>query len=214
MYYTPHVDYAFESVDRIMRDVNYGWLLRYLHVNGASMFFIAVYIHMFRGLYYGSYKAPRELLWMIGVFIILAMMATAFMGYVLPWGQMSFWGATVITSLFSAVPLIGNEIVSWLWGGYSVSNPTLNRFYSLHYLLPFVIFALVFIHLWALHVHKSNNPTGVDIKSSADTIPFHPYYTIKDTYGLAVFMLFYLASFSSTRTSSAHRSTTSRPTPC
>ncbi len=193
MYYTPHVDYAFESVDRIMRDVNYGWLLRYIHVNGASMFFIAVYIHMFRGLYYGSYKSPRELLWMIGVFIILAMMATAFMGYVLPWGQMSFWGATVITNLFSAVPLVGKAIVSWLWGGYSVSNPTLNRFFSLHYLLPFVIFALVFIHLWALHVHKSNNPTGVDIKSSADTIPFHPYFTIKDTYGLAVFMLIYLA---------------------
>lgn len=193
MYYTPHADYAFESVDRIMRDVNYGWLIRYLHTNGASMFFIAVYIHMFRGLYYGSYKAPRELLWMIGIFIILAMMATAFMGYVLPWGQMSFWGATVITSLFSAIPLAGKSIVLWLWGGYGVSNPTLNRFYSLHYLLPFVIFALVFIHLWALHVHKSNNPTGVDIKSSADTIPFHPYFTIKDLYGLAVFMLFYLA---------------------
>jgi quinol-cytochrome oxidoreductase complex cytochrome b subunit len=193
MYYTPHMDYAFESVDRIMRDVNYGWLLRYLHTNGASMFFIAVYIHMFRGLYYGSYKAPRELLWMIGVVIIVIMMATAFMGYVLPWGQMSFWGATVITSLFSAIPLAGKEIVSWLWGGYGVSNPTLNRFFSLHFLLPFVIFAMVFIHLWALHVHKSNNPTGVDVKSSADTIPFHPYYTIKDTYGLAVFMLFYLS---------------------
>jgi len=192
MFYTPHVDYAFESVERIMRDVNYGWLLRYIHMNGGSMFFIAVYIHMFRGLYYGSYKAPRELLWMIGVLIILTMMATAFMGYVLPWGQMSFWGATVITNLFSAVPLVGTEIVSWLWGGFAVDNPTLNRFFSLHYLLPFVIFALVFLHLWALHVHKSNNPAGVDIKSSADTIPFHPYYTIKDTYGLAVFMLFYL----------------------
>ena len=192
MHYTPHVDHAFGSVERIMRDVNYGWLIRYLHMNGASMFFIVVFIHMFRGMYFGSYKAPRELLWILGVFLILAMMATAFLGYVLPWGQMSFWGATVITNLFSAVPFVGQEIVQWLWGGFSVDNSTLNRFFSLHYLLPFVIFALVFLHLWALHVHKSNNPLGVDIKGPQDTIPFHPYYTIKDLYGLGWFMIFYL----------------------
>ena len=192
MHYTPHTSMAFDSVERIVRDVNYGWLVRYLHMNGASMFFILVYIHMFRGMYYGSYKEPRELLWIIGVVIILAMMATAFMGYVLPWGQMSFWGATVITNLFSAIPLVGEWIVTWLWGGFSVDNPTLNRFFSLHYLLPFVIFALVFVHLWALHVHKSNNPLGVDIKGPQDCIPFHPYYTIKDLYGAGIFFIFYL----------------------
>jgi len=192
MHYTPHTSLAFESVERIMRDVNYGWLIRYLHMNGASMFFIVVYIHMFRGLYYGSYKAPREVLWMLGVFILLAMMATAFMGYVLPWGQMSFWGATVITNLFSAIPLVGESIVIWLWGGFAVDNPTLNRFYALHYLLPFVIFALVFLHLWALHVHKSNNPLGIDVKGPQDTIPFSPYYTIKDAFGLGAFLIFYL----------------------
>ena len=192
MHYTPHVDYAFESVERIMRDVNYGWLMRYLHMNGASMFFIVVYIHMFRGLYYGSYKNPRELLWILGVFILLAMMATAFMGYVLPWGQMSFWGATVITNLFSAIPLVGESIVTWLWGGFSVDNATLNRFFSLHYLMPFVIFALVFLHLVALHTSKSNNPLGIDVKGPQDTIPFTPYYTIKDMFGLGVFMLIYL----------------------
>jgi quinol-cytochrome oxidoreductase complex cytochrome b subunit len=192
MQYTPHVSDAFESVERIMRDVNYGWLMRYLHSNGASMFFIVVYIHVFRGLYYGSYKAPRELLWIIGVFILLAMMATAFMGYVLPWGQMSFWGATVITNLFSAIPLVGEAIVTWLWGGFTVDNPTLNRFYSLHYLLPFVIFALVFLHLMALHTTKSNNPLGIDVKGPQDTIPFTPYYTVKDMFGLGVFLLVYL----------------------
>jgi ubiquinol-cytochrome c reductase cytochrome b/c1 subunit len=192
MQYTAHVGYAFESVERIMRDVNYGWLLRYLHMNGGSMFFIVVYIHIFRGLYYGSYRAPREVLWIIGVFILLAMMATAFMGYVLPWGQMSFWGATVITNLFSAIPLIGESIVTWLWGGFSVANPTLNRFFALHYLLPFVIFALVFVHLWALHMHKSNNPLGIDVKGPQDTIPFTPYYTIKDAFGLGAFMIVYL----------------------
>ena len=192
MHYTPHVDYAFESVERIMRDVNYGWLMRYLHMNGASMFFIVVYIHMFRGLYYGSYKNPRELLWILGVFILLAMMATAFMGYVLPWGQMSFWGATVITNLFSAIPLVGESIVTWLWGGFSVDNATLNRFYSLHYLMPFIIFALVFLHLVALHTSKSNNPLGIDVKGPQDTIPFTPYYTIKDMFGLGVFLLIYL----------------------
>ena len=151
MHYTPHATLAFDSVEHIMRDVNYGWLLRYVHMNGASMFFIVVYIHIFRGLYYGSYKAPRELLWMLGVVILLLMMATAFMGYVLPWGQMSFWGATVITNLFSAIPFVGESVVTWLWGGFAVDNPTLNRFFSLHYLLPFVIFAVVFLHIMALH---------------------------------------------------------------
>ncbi|GAB6052907.1 cytochrome b/b6 [Magnetospira thiophila] len=192
MNYTPHEAMAFNSVERIMRDVNWGWLIRYLHMNGGSMFFIVVYIHMFRGMYYGSYKYPRELLWIIGVVILLAMMATAFMGYVLPWGQMSYWGATVITNLFSAIPLVGESIVTWLWGGFSVANPTLNRFFSLHYLLPFVIFALVFVHLWALHHHKSSNPLGIDVKGPQDTIPFHPYYTIKDFYGIGLFMLFYM----------------------
>ena len=192
MHYTPHVDYAFESVERIMRDVNYGWLIRYVHMNGGSIFFAAVYIHIFRGLYYGSYKAPREMLWIIGIIILLTMMATAFLGYVLPWGQMSFWAATVITNMFSAFPLIGEPIVSWLWGGFSVDNPTLNRFFSLHYLLPFVIFGLVFVHLWALHVHHSSNPLGIDTKGPQDILPFHPYYTIKDLFGLGVFMLVFL----------------------
>ena len=192
MHYTPHVDYAFESVERIMRDVNYGWLIRYVHMNGGSMFFAIVYIHIFRGLYYGSYKAPREMLWIIGIIILLTMMATAFLGYVLPWGQMSFWAATVITNMFSAFPLIGEPIVTWLWGGFSVDNPTLNRFFSLHYLLPFVIFGLVFVHLWALHVHHSNNPLGIDTKGPQDILPFHPYYTIKDLFGLGVFMLVFM----------------------
>ncbi len=190
MHYTPHTDHAFASVERIMRDVNGGWLIRYLHMNGASFFFIVVYIHIFRGMYYGSYKQPRELLWIIGVFILLAMMATAFMGYVLPWGQMSFWGATVITNLFSAFPIVGESIVTLLWGGFAVDNPTLNRFFVLHFLMPFVIFGLVFIHLWALHHHRSNNPVGVDIKGPEDTIPFHPYFTIKDLFGLGVFLIF------------------------
>lgn len=193
MHYTPHTQHAFESVERIMRDVNYGWLLRYLHMNGASMFFIVVYIHMFRGLYYGSYKAPRELLWQIGVIILLAMMATAFMGYVLPWGQMSYWGAKVITNLFSAIPLVGDAIVTWLWGGFAVDNPTLNRFFALHYLLPFLLFALVFLHLVALHTSKSNNPLGIDVKGPQDTIPFTPYYTVKDMFGLGAFLILYLA---------------------
>ncbi|MDS4010552.1 MAG: cytochrome b N-terminal domain-containing protein [Defluviicoccus sp.] len=193
MHYTPHTQHAFESVERIMRDVNYGWLLRYLHMNGASMFFIVVYIHMFRGLYYGSYKAPRELLWQIGVIILLAMMATAFMGYVLPWGQMSYWGAKVITNLFSAIPLVGDAIVTWLWGGFAVDNPTLNRFFALHYLLPFLLFALVFLHLVALHTSKSNNPLGIDVKGPQDTIPFTPYYTVKDMFGLGAFLIIYLA---------------------
>ena len=192
MHYTPHTAYAFDSVERIMRDVNYGWLIRYLHMNGASFFFIAVYIHIFRGLYYGSYKQPRELLWILGVVILLLMMATAFMGYVLPWGQMSFWGATVITNLFSAIPVVGDHIVTLLWGGFSVDNPTLNRFFSLHYLLPFVIVGVVGIHVWALHVTGSNNPLGIDAKGEQDTLPFHPYYTMKDTFGLLVFLMVYV----------------------
>ena len=191
MQYTPHVDMAFNSVERIMRDVNSGWLLRYLHMNGASMFFIVVYIHIFRGLYFGSYKAPREFLWQLGVVIYLLMMATAFMGYVLPWGQMSFWGATVITNLFSAIPGVGDYIVTMLWGGFSVDNPTLNRLFVLHFLLPFVIVAVVVLHVAALHRFGSNNPLGIDTKGPQDTIPFHPYYTVKDMFGLGVFMLFY-----------------------
>ncbi len=165
MHYTPHVDFAFNSVEQIMRDVNYGWLLRYVHANGASMFFLAAYIHMFRGMYYGSYKEPREVLWILGVILLLLMIVTGFMGYVLPWGQMSFWAATVITNLFSAIPLVGKSIVTWLWGGYAVGNPTLNRFYSLHYLLPFVIVGVVVLHIWALHMVGQNNPTGVEPKT-------------------------------------------------
>ena len=194
MHYTPHVDYAFASVEHIMRDVNYGWLMRYMHANGAHMFFLAVYIHIFRGLYYGSYKEPREVLWILGVIIFLLMMATAFMGYVLPWGQMSFWGATVITNLFSAVPIFGDAIVTWLWGGFSVDNPTLNRFFSLHYLLPFVIVGVVVLHIWALHVPGNNNPVGIDVKDiKKDTIPFHPYYTIKDAFAIVMFLILYCA---------------------
>jgi len=192
MNYQPNAALAFDSVERIMRDVDYGWLMRYVHMNGASFFFIAVYIHIFRGLFYGSYKYPREVLWWIGIAILLLMMATAFMGYVLPWGQMSFWGATVITNLFSAIPLVGDTIVTWLWGGFAVANPTLNRFYALHYLLPFVIVGAVFVHIWALHVHGSNNPLGIDTKGPQDKIPFHPYYTVKDLFGLSVFMVVYL----------------------
>lgn len=188
MHYTPHTDHAFDSVERIMRDVNHGWLIRYIHMNGASFFFIVVYIHIFRGLYYGSYKAPRELLWILGVVILLLMMATAFMGYVLPWGQMSFWGATVITNLFSAIPFFGESIVTWLWGGFSVDNPTLSRFYALHYLMPFVIVGVVVLHIIALHRFGSNNPTGIDVSGKQDTIPFHPYYTSKDLFGLVVFL--------------------------
>ena len=194
MQYTPHVDHAFNSVERIMRDVNSGWLLRYIHMNGASFFFIVVYIHMFRGLYYGSYKAPRELLWIMGVVILLLMMATAFMGYVLPWGQMSFWGATVITNFFTAIPWVGNDIAEWLWGGFVVDNPTLNRFYALHYLLPFLIVGVVVLHLWALHRFGSNNPLGIEAKGPQDKIPFHPYYTVKDAFGLGVFLLVFAAA--------------------
>jgi quinol-cytochrome oxidoreductase complex cytochrome b subunit len=191
MQYTAHVSLAFDSVERIRRDVNFGWLIQYVHMNGASFFFMVTYIHIFRGLYYGSYKTPRELLWMLGVVILLLMMATAFMGYVLPWGQMSFWGAKVITNLFSAIPVVGDTIVRWLWGGFTVDNPTLNRFYALHYLLPFIIIAVVFLHLIALHTHGSNNPLGIDTKGPQDSIPFHPYYTFKDMFGLAVFLVLY-----------------------
>ena len=194
MSYTPHVDYAFQSVERIMRDVNHGWLLRYIHMNGASFFFIVVFIHIFSALYYGSYKAPRELLWILGVLILLLMMATAFMGYVLPWGQMSFWGATVITNLFSAIPFIGDSIVTFLWGGFSVDNPTLNRFFALHYLMPFLIVGVVILHLVALHRFGSNNPIGIDPSGPQDTVPFHPYYTIKDFFGLSVFLTLFAAA--------------------
>uniref|UniRef100_Q07T29 Cytochrome b n=1 Tax=Rhodopseudomonas palustris (strain BisA53) TaxID=316055 RepID=Q07T29_RHOP5 len=191
MHYTPHSDLAFDSIEAIVRDVNYGWMLRNIHAAGASMFFIAVYIHMFRGLYYGSYKEPREVLWILGVIIYLLMMATGFMGYVLPWGQMSFWGATVITNLFSAVPLVGDSIVTLLWGGYSVGNPTLTRFFSLHYLLPFVIAGVVVLHVWALHVTGQNNPTGVEPKTEKDTLAFTPYATLKDAFGMSCFLLFF-----------------------
>src|SRR5471030_2408877 len=191
MHYSPTADGAFNSVEHIMRDVNYGWLIRFIHANGASMFFLAVYVHMFRGIYYGSYKAPREVLWLLGVIIYLLMMATAFMGYVLPWGQMSFWGATVITNLFSAIPLVGKSVSIWLWGGYAVDNATLNRFFSLHYLLPFMIAGVVVLHIWALHVPGNNNPTGVNVKSKEDTIPFHPYYTVKDGFAMVCFLILF-----------------------
>ncbi|HUF56784.1 MAG TPA: cytochrome b/b6 [Thermohalobaculum sp.] len=199
MHYTAHVDLAFASIEHIMRDVNAGWLLRYVHMNGASLFFVAVYAHIFRGLYYGSYKEPREITWIVGILIYLAMMATAFMGYVLPWGQMSFWGATVITNLFSALPAVGEPIVQWLWGGFAVDNPTLNRFYALHYLLPFVIVGLVAVHVWCFHTTGNNNPTGVHVRHDSlenvkkDTVPFHPYYTIKDLYALVVVLVVFAA---------------------
>ena len=191
MHYAATADGAFNSVERIMRDVNYGWLLRYLHANGASMFFLAVYVHMFRGMYYGSYKEPREVLWILGVIIYLLMMATGFMGYVLPWGQMSFWAATVITNLFSAIPIVGDPIVTWLWGGYAVGEPTLQRFFSLHYLLPFVILGVVVLHIWALHVVGQNNPAGVDPQTEKDTVAFTPYATLKDIFLIAVFCIAY-----------------------
>ena len=191
MHYTPSADQAFNSVEHIMRDVNYGWLIRYTHANGASMFFIAVYIHMFRGLYYSSYKAPREVLWLLGCVIYLLMMATGFMGYVLPWGQMSFHGAVVITNLLGAFPIVGEAITTWLWGGFAVDGPTLNRFFSLHYLLPFVIVGVVGLHIWALHVVGQNNPTGVEPKSAADTVPFTPYATIKDMFAVSVFLILF-----------------------
>ena len=199
MHYTPHVDLAFASVEHIMRDVNGGYMLRYMHANGASLFFLAVYIHIFRGLYYGSYKAPREVTWIVGMVIYLCMMGTAFMGYVLPWGQMSFWGATVITGLFGAIPGIGPDIQAWLLGGPAVDNATLNRFFSLHYLLPFVIAALVAVHIWAFHTTGNNNPTGVEVRRGSkaeaekDTLPFWPYFVIKDLFALALVLLIFFA---------------------
>ncbi len=205
MHYVPNANLAFDSVENMTRDVNYGWLLRAIHANGASMFFLAVYVHMFRGLYFGSYKAPRELLWILGVLIYILMMATAFFGYVLPWGQMSFWGATVITSLFSSldqlVPHMGTAITTWLWGDFAVGDATLNRFFSLHYLLPFIIAGVVGLHIWALHVPGNNNPLGIDVKGPQDTVPFHPYYTAKDAFYLCLFVIvfalfvFYLPNF-------------------
>ena len=191
MHYVAHVDLAFDSVEHIMRDVNYGWLLRYIHSVGASMFFLIVYIHISRGLYYGSYKSPREVLWWLGIIIFFLMIITAFLGYTLPWGQMSFWGATVITNLFSAIPLIGDNIVTWLWGGFSIDNPTLNRFYSLHFLIPFIIVGVVFLHIVALHKFGSNNPTGIDLTLKQEKIPFHPYYTVKDFFGYGVFFIIF-----------------------
>ena len=196
MHYTPHVDHAFNSIEHLMRDVNYGWLMRYTHAVGASMFFLAVYIHMFRGLYYGSYKAPREVLWILGVIILFLMIATAFMGYSLPWGQMSFWAVTVITNLFSSldsiIPGLGTTLVQCIWGGFAVDNATLNRLFSLHYLLPFIIAGVVGLHIWALHVPGNNNPTGVDIKDvKKEAIPFHPYYTVKDVFAIAVFAVLF-----------------------
>ena len=190
MHYTPHIDYAFSSVEHIMRDVEYGWLIRYAHANGASFFFMIVYIHIFRGLYYGSYMYPREALWCSGVIIFLLMMATGFMGYILPWGQMSFWGATVITNLFSAIPLIGQDIVLWLWGGFAIDNPTLNRFFSLHYFLPFVIAGLSFIHLILLHQTGSNNPLG--ISANTEYLPFYPYFYVKDLFGFIGLIVVFL----------------------
>jgi len=191
MHFAANAGVAFGSVESIMRDVNAGWFLRYAHANGASMFLLVVYIHIGRGLYYGSYKAPREMVWLLGVVIFLLMMATAFMGYVLPWGQMSFWGAQVITGFFSAIPLVGESIRVWLLGGFAPDNATLNRFFSLHYLLPFVIAGVIILHIWALHIPGSNNPTGVDVKGEQDTVPFHPYYTAKDAVGLGVFLLLF-----------------------
>ncbi len=195
MHYTPDATLAFASVEHIMRDVNSGWLIRYLHANGASMFFVAVYIHIFRGLYYGSYKEPREVIWILGVILYLLMMATAFLGYTLPWGQMSFWGATVITNFFTAfdslIPGLGTAVTGWLWGGFGVDNATLHRFFSLHYLLPFVIAGVVVLHIWALHVPGNNNPLGIDVKGPQDTVPFHPYYTVKDLFYLSCFLIVY-----------------------
>jgi ubiquinol-cytochrome c reductase cytochrome b subunit len=199
MHYTPHVDMAFKSVEHIMRDVNGGYMLRYLHQNGASLFFFAVFLHIFRGLYYGSYKAPREVTWIIGMVIFLLMMATGFMGYVLPWGQMSFWGATVITGLFGAIPGVGDSIQTLLLGGPAVDNATLNRFFSLHYLLPFVILGLVVVHIWAFHTTGNNNPTGIEVRRGSkeeaekDTLPFWPYFVIKDLFALALILLIFFA---------------------
>ena len=193
MHYAANAGVAFDSVEHIMRDVNWGWLMRYAHANGASFFFVVLYLHIFRGFFYSSYKAPREMVWLIGVVIFLLTMATAFMGYVLPWGQMSFWGAKVITGLFSAIPFVGEPLQIWLLGGFAPDNAALNRFFSLHFLLPFVIAGVIVLHIWALHIPGSSNPTGVEVKSESDTVPFHPYYTAKDGFGLGVFLILYCA---------------------
>ena len=191
MHYAPNSLLAFDSIEHIMRDVNYGWLIRYAHSNGSSMFFLAVYIHMFRGLYYGSYKEPREVLWILGCIIYFLMIVTAFMGYVLPWGQMSYWAATVIINLVGTLPIIGDSLTQLLLGGFAVDNPTLNRFFSLHYLIPFIIFGLVLLHIWSLHVPGNNNPTGVSVQGKQDTVAFHPYYTVKDFFAYIVFLLLF-----------------------
>src|ERR1700744_3419567 len=188
-HYVANSNMAFDSVEGIMRNINYGWLLRYMHANGASFFFIAVYAHIVRGMYYGSYKDPREVLWILGVILFLLMVVTGFMGYVLPWGQMSFWAATVITNLFSAIPIVGEPIVTWLWGGYAVGEPTLQRFFSLHYLLPFVILGVVVLHIWALHVVGQNNPAGIEPKTEKDSVAFTPYATVKDAFGICCFFI-------------------------
>ena len=202
MMYKPDADLAFASVEYIMRDVNWGWLIRYMHSTGASAFFLVIYLHMFRGLMYGSYRKPRELLWIIGMVIYVAMMATAFMGYLLPWGQMSLWGAAVIVNLFQAIPIVGEDLAIWIRGDYVISDVTLNRFFALHFLLPFVLVALVFVHIVALHKVGSNNPDGIEIKKGpkgnkwsdtapTDGIPFHPYYSVKDIAGIIVFLMFF-----------------------
>jgi ubiquinol-cytochrome c reductase cytochrome b subunit len=188
MFYTPHIDLAFASVEFIMRDINNGWLIRYIHSNGASMFFIVVYCHILRGLYYGSYSKPRELVWLSGVVLLILMMATAFLGYVLPWGQMSFWGATVITSMFSAIPRVGQSIVEWLWGGFTVNNPTLKRFFTFHFILPFVLAALVILHIALLHREGSSAPVGGD-STGVDQIPFYPYFFVKDLFAFMIYLL-------------------------
>jgi ubiquinol-cytochrome c reductase cytochrome b subunit len=193
MHYAANAGVAFDSVEHIMRDVNWGWMLRYAHANGASAFFVVIYIHIFRGFFFGSYKAPREMVWLLGVVIFLLMMATAFMGYVLPWGQMSFWGAKVITGLFGAIPLVGEPIQTWLLGGFAPDNAALNRFFSLHFLLPFVIVGVVVLHIWALHIPGSSNPTGVEVKTESDTVPFFPYFVAKDGWAAGVFLLGYCA---------------------
>ncbi len=193
MHYAANAEVAFATTEHIMRNVNYGWLMRYAHANGASFFFAVIYLHIFRGFYYSSYKAPREMIWLLGVVIFLLLMATGFLGYVLPWGQMSFWGAKVITGLFGAIPIVGEPLQVWLLGGFAPDNAALNRFFSLHFLLPFVTAGVIILHIWALHIPGSSNPTGVEIKTESDTVPFHPYYTAKDGFGLGVFLLIYFA---------------------
>lgn len=191
MHYIPDATKAFASVVAITRDVNYGWLLRSMHATGATAIFFALYVHLLRGIYYGSHKAPREIVWIIGVLIYIVMVATAFLGYVLPWGQMSYWAATVITSVFGSLPLVGEAMTHWLWGGYAVGAPTLTRFYTLHFVLPFIILALVALHIWALHAVGNNNPAGIDTKGPGDTLPFHPFFTMRDGVAVTLFLIVY-----------------------